>query len=92
MFPTLVPLGNNVAVPDQLKAWKSLETFDKPFVCAFSDQDAITAGGEKAFIGRIPGTKGHDLHRTLNGNHFIQEDDPQGFVAAILDTAKAAGA
>lgn len=92
VFPSLVPLGDNPAVPDQLKAWEALESFDKPFVCAFSDQDAITSGGEKAFIGRVPGTRGHDLHRTLSGNHFIQEDDPEGFVAAILDTAKAAKA
>ncbi|RDC60063.1 Haloalkane dehalogenase [Alteripontixanthobacter maritimus] len=91
VFPSLVPLGENVAVPDQLAAWESLKTFGKPFTCAFSDADKITTGGEKAFVGVVPGTKGHDLHRTLSGNHFIQEDDPEGFVAAILDTARHAG-
>lgn len=90
IFPALVPLGDNVAVPDQLAAWKVLETFDKPFTCCFSDKDPITKGGFAAFQERVPGAR-HDLHRTLKGGHFIQEDDPEGFVDAILDTAKLAG-
>lgn len=90
IFPALVPLGDNIAVPDQLAAWKVLETFDKPFTCCFSDGDPITRGGDAPFRERIPGAS-HDLHRTLTGGHFIQEDDPEGFVSAILDTAKLAG-
>ena len=90
IFPQLVPLGENVAVPDQLAAWEVLERFERPFTCAFSDGDPITRGGEANFIGRVPGSN-HRLHRTLRGGHFIQEDDPQGFVEAIVDTAKAAG-
>lgn len=90
IFPALVPLGENVAVPNQKAAWRVLEQFEKPFTCAFSDGDPITRGGEAGFIDRVPGTD-HDLHRTLKGAHFIQEDDPDGFVGAILDTAKAAG-
>ncbi len=91
IFPSLVPLGENVAVPDQQRAWKSLETFDKPFTCCFSDRDPITRGGDAAFRERVPGARDNDLHRTLKGGHFIQEDDPHGFVAAILDTARKAG-
>lgn len=87
IFPSFVPLGPNIAVPDQKKAWAVLDRFDKPFVCAFSDGDPITRGGEARFIGRVPGTAGQ-LHRTLKGGHFIQEDDPQGFVQAILEVAK----
>lgn len=91
IFPSLVPLGENPAVPDQLAAWQVLERFDKPFTCAFSDQDPITRGGDAAFRERVPGARNNDLHRTLSGHHFIQEDDPEGFVAAILDTARKAG-
>lgn len=90
VFPALVPLGPNEAVPDQLAAWEVLETFEKPFTCCFSDGDPITKGGDATFKDRIPGAK-HTLHRTLKGGHFIQEDDPEGFIAAILDTAKLAG-
>ena len=90
IFPALVPLGDNMEVPAQLEAWKVLEQFEKPFTCCFSDRDPITRGGFAPFQDRIPGAR-HDLHRTLHGGHFIQEDDPQGFVGAILDTAKLAG-
>ena len=90
VFPSLVPLGPNDAVPDQKAAWQVLEGFDKTFTCCFSDADPITRGGDAPFRSRIPGAK-HDLHRTLKGSHFIQEDDPQGFVGAILDTANLAG-
>ncbi len=89
-FPALVPLGENEAVPDQLEAWRALEKFEKPFTCAFSNRDPITRGGFTQFQERVPGAK-HGLHRTLTGGHFIQEDDPDGFVSAILDTARLAG-
>jgi len=89
-FPALVPLGPNEAVPDQLAAWEVLERFEKPFTCCFSDGDPITKGGDAEFKARVPGAK-HTLHRTLKGGHFIQEDDPGGFVGAILDTARLAG-
>ena len=88
IFPSFVPFENNVAVPDQIKAWAVLETFDKPFLCCFSDGDPVTRGGEAKWIGRVPGTIGQP-HTTLKGGHFIQEDDPQGFVDCILKVAKA---
>ena len=46
VYPSFVPLGDNVAVPDQKRAWKALEAFDKPFLCCFSDGDPITRGGD----------------------------------------------
>ncbi|MCR2833706.1 haloalkane dehalogenase [Parerythrobacter lacustris] len=91
IFPSLVPLGENVEVPAQIEAWKVLETFDRPFTCCFSDGDPITRGGDAMFRERVPGARDNPLHRTLKGGHFIQEDDPEGFVGAILDTARRAG-
>ena len=87
IFPTFVPLGPNVAVPDQLQAWEVLDRWDKPFLCCFSNSDPITRGGEALFVGRVPGTAGQP-HTTLKGGHFIQEDDPAGFVDCILEIAK----
>lgn len=87
IFPSFVPFENNVAIPDQKRAWQVFEQWDKPFLCCFSDGDPVTRGGEARFIGRVPGTAGQP-HRTLKGGHFIQENDPQGFVQAILDVAK----
>jgi len=87
IFPSLVPFAGNPAVPDQQAAWQVFDRWDKPFLCAFSDGDPITRTGETRFIGRVPGTAGQ-AHRTLKGGHFIQEDDPQGFVAAILEVVR----
>ncbi|GBF59342.1 haloalkane dehalogenase [Candidatus Phycosocius bacilliformis] len=83
VFPSLVPLGDNEAVPDQLKAWAVLDRWEKPFLCCFSHADPVTRGGERLFIARVPGTRDQP-HSTLRGGHFIQEDDPDGFVAAIM--------
>lgn len=87
IFPSFVPFENNVALPDQKRAWEIFDKWDKPFLCCFSDRDKITRGGESRFIGRVPGTAGQN-HRALSGGHFIQEDDPAGFVACILDVAR----
>ena len=89
IFPSFVPFEDNVAVPDQKRAWQVFDTWEKPFLCCFSDEDRITRGGESRFIGRVPGTSGQN-HRSLHGGHFIQEDDPEGFVACILEVARAA--
>lgn len=90
-YPPLVPFAGNEAVPDQLRAWEVLDRFEKPFLCCFSDGDPITRGGDALFVGRVPGTTGQK-HRTLHGGHFIQEDDPSGFVGAILEVAGASRA
>ena len=74
-FPSLVPVEpDNPAVPDNVAAWESLESFDKPFLVAFSDGDPITRGGDAVFHRRVPGTKGQP-HTTVEGaGHFLQED------------------
>ena len=90
IFPSFVPFENNVALPDQKRAWEVLDKWEKPFLCCFSDQDRITRGGESRFIGRVPGTAGQN-HRSLRGGHFIQEDDSEGFVDCILEVARSAG-
>jgi haloalkane dehalogenase len=86
IFPSFVPLGDNVALPDQRAAWAVLEQWRKPFLCCFSDGDPITRGADAPFRMRVPGAAGM-AHGTLHGGHFIQEDDPGGFVAAILKVA-----
>lgn len=87
IFPSFVPFEDNIAIPDQKRAWAVLDQWEKPFLCCFGDRDAITRGGEARFIGRVPGTAGQ-AHRSLHGGHFIQEDDPQGFSDAILEVAR----
>ena len=87
VYPGLVPFAGNPAVPDQQRAWQVFERWTRPFLCCFSDGDPITRGGDAAWLERVPGTRGM-AHRTLHGGHFIQEDDPAGFAAAIAEVAR----
>jgi haloalkane dehalogenase len=89
-FPALVPITpQHPSVAENLAAWKVLETFDKPFLTAFSDSDPVTKGGEQVFRDRVPGARSQ-AHVTIAGaGHFLQEDKPaelvgviQGFIAA----------
>jgi haloalkane dehalogenase len=75
-FPMLVPVTpSHASIAENLAAWEALERFEKPFITAFSDGDAVTRGGEKAFQERVPGAKGQP-HVILPGGHFLQEDSP----------------
>ena len=66
-------------------AWDVLEAWDKPLVTAFSDRDPVTAGGDRAFIERVPGAAGQP-HRTLaGGGHFLQEDCGPELAAVVTD-------
>ncbi|MGZ5994057.1 MAG: haloalkane dehalogenase [Caulobacteraceae bacterium] len=82
-FPTLVPVTpEHASVAENQAAWKVLEAFDRPFITAFSDGDAVTRGGEKVFQDRVPGAKGQP-HVTLSGGHFLQEDCPDAIVEVV---------
>ena len=84
VFPSLVPTRPDgpESEPNR-RAWRVLETWDKPFITAFSDGDPITRGGDRYLQDRIPGAQGQP-HVTLRGGHFLQEDAPQDFAAVIL--------
>jgi haloalkane dehalogenase len=90
-FPSLVPIfADDPAIPDNQAAWRVLETFDKPLLTAFADDDPVTAGGHAVFQQRVPGAKGMP-HRTIeNAGHFVQEDQPEACVDAILAVMDAA--
>jgi haloalkane dehalogenase len=87
VYPTLVPFAGDPAVPDQERAWALFDSWTKPFLCCFSDQDPITRGGDAIWRERVPGTR-EMAHRTLRGGHFIQNDDPAGFAKAIIEVAQ----
>lgn len=84
-FPGLIPLTpDNPAVPDQITAWRALERFERPFLCAFLDKDPMNRGDDRARKARIPGARGQP-HTTIAGRgHFLQEDRGAEFAAAVL--------
>ncbi|HVE94140.1 MAG TPA: haloalkane dehalogenase [Acidimicrobiales bacterium] len=74
-FPLLVPTSpDDPASAANRAAWLSLEKFDKPFLCAFSDKDPITSGADRVLSERIPGAKGQPHTTITGGGHFLQED------------------
>ena len=86
VFPSLVPTStDDPAHADNEAAWKVLRAFDKPFLCTFSDGDPITRGGERQFIGHVPGTAGQPHTTIEGGGHFLQEDKGEVLAHVIAD-------
>lgn len=89
-FPLLVPTGpDDPASEANRAAWRTLEQFTKPFLCAFSDGDAITAGADRALLRRVPGTKGQPHTTIEGGGHFLQEDRGEELASVVVDFMRA---
>lgn len=85
-FPDLIPQDpDNVAAPDNRRAWEVLTRFEKPFLCAFSDKDPITAGSDSGMRKRIPGAAGQPHTTIEGGGHFLQEDRGPEFARVVAD-------
>jgi len=86
IMPSLVPASpDDPEAAAQRAAWEVLQQFEAPVLTAFSDGDPVTAGGERVFHKLVPGAQGQP-HRTIEGGgHFLQEDQPEACVEAILE-------
>ncbi len=74
-FPLLVPTTpEDPASEANRAAWRVFKKWTKPFLTTFSNRDPITRGGEKVWQETVPGARGMDHVRILNGGHFLQED------------------
>ena len=86
IFPSLVPTGpDDPARADNLAAWNVLERFERPLLCAFSDRDPITKGGDAVFKRRVPGAAGQPHTTVEGGGHFLQEDRGPELAHLIVD-------
>ena len=65
-------------------AWETLERFERPFLCAFSDADPITKGGDAIFHREVPGTVGQGHTTIEGGGHFLQEDRGPELAAVLI--------
>jgi haloalkane dehalogenase len=85
-MPSHVPtLPDDPSLGAQQRAWDFFSRFDKPFLCAFSDNDPITRGGDRPFLERVPGARGQP-HQTVHaGGHFVQETCSQQVSEIIVD-------
>jgi haloalkane dehalogenase len=91
-MPSLVPIDpDNPAAVANRAAWEVLQTWEKPFVLAFSDSDPITAGADAPFRKLVPGTQGQP-HTTIEGaGHFVQEDAGPALAAIVADLIERTG-
>jgi haloalkane dehalogenase len=86
IFPTLVPTTpDDPASADNIAAWEVLGTFEKPFLVCFSDQDAVTRGGDAPFLAKVPGAQGQPHTTIEGGGHFLQEDRGPELAAVLVD-------
>jgi haloalkane dehalogenase len=86
-FPLLVPTAPDdpAAVPNR-KAWEVLARWEKPFLTAFSDSDAITRGADRLFQQVIPGTKGQPHTTIVGAGHFLQEDKGEELARVVIES------
>lgn len=88
-FPVLVPTSpEDPASADNRAAWLGLEQFTKPFLCAFSDKDPITAGADRHLRKRVPGCEGQPHTTIEGGGHFLQEDRGPALARVVADFVK----
>jgi haloalkane dehalogenase len=89
-FPALVPTRpDDPASEANRAAWDELRRFDKPFLCAFSDRDPITAGADRVLRQDIPGAQGQPHTTIEGGGHFLQEDRGPELAAVVVDLIRA---
>jgi len=91
-FPTLVPTRpDDPAAPANRRAWDGLRTFTKPFLCAFSDHDPVTGGGDRKLRSEIPGCEGQPHTTIEGGGHFLQEDCGPQLAKVIVEFIEGTG-
>lgn len=83
-LPSRVPIsaGDPESIINK-RLWKSLSSWEKPFLTLFSKHDPITKGGDLYMQRRIPGASGQN-HMRLEAGHFIQEDKSEELAEIIL--------
>lgn len=85
-FPALVPTSpDDPAATPNRQAWDVLKRWQKPFLTTFSDSDAITRGGDRAFQALVPGTKGQPHTTIVGAGHFLQEDKGPELARVVVD-------
>ncbi len=91
-MPSQVPtLPDDPSLEAQARAWEFYSRFEKPFLCAFVDDDPVTRGGDAPFMETVPGARGQPHTTIRGGGHFVQEKRPAEVVKIIVDFIAATG-
>ena len=92
-FTQLLPTrADNPMLADNWRAWRMLETFAKPFLTLYGDQDIVAPTAHRSFRERVPGAAGQPHAILAGGGHFLQEDVPEAYNQALVAWLRATGA
>ncbi len=91
-FPGLVPnRPDDPAAAANRAAWEVLSSLTTPLLCAFSDRDPVTRGGDRWMRAKIPGAADQP-HTTIEGaGHFLQEDQPERVTEVLAGFVRGGG-
>jgi len=64
--------------------WRFLETWDKPFLTAFSDNAPATIAWEALFQRRVAGARGQPHARVAEAGHFVQEEQGAALAEILI--------
>jgi haloalkane dehalogenase len=88
-MPSHVPtLSDDPSLAANLRAWDALSKWEKPFLCAFCDNDPITAGADRPFRERVPGARNRAHPTIKGGGHFLQEGRGEELAKIVVDFVK----
>jgi haloalkane dehalogenase len=84
-MPLLVPTRPDDPASDANRtAWQALSRWDKPFLCAFSDADPITAAMAPVLRAAVPGAAHRDHPVIAGAGHFLQEDAGEQLASQVI--------
>lgn len=88
-MPSQVPtLPDDPSIPANRRAWRSLGQWKKPLLCAFSNNDAVSAGGDRRFLEEVPGAKDQPHVTIKGGGHFLQEGRGEELAGIVAEFVK----
>lgn len=79
IFPRLV----FTEMDENKKTWKKLLSWEKPFLCAFSDRDPIMSPLSLIFQLLVPGAADQPHCTIKRGGHFLQEDQGSELASVV---------
>jgi haloalkane dehalogenase len=89
ILPSLVPTSkDDPAAPANRKAAEVFMAWNKPFLCAFGDNDPITKGGDRFYINNVPGAKGQKHTTVKDAGHFIQDEKGEEIAGLLVEFIK----
>jgi haloalkane dehalogenase len=88
-MPSQVPtFPDDPSVAANRRGWEVLAKWDKPLLCAFSDNDPVSGGGDIRFRKEVPGAQGQPHVQIKGGGHFLQEGRGEELAGIVVNFVK----